>query len=140
MKRLVLCGALAVLAGCATHAPRPDELRQPPSDRLMAFQSPSDGSATIVVTRDAGALGSGCYLAVYIDGKDAAHLAGGERATFHLPDGHHVLGTWSTGKALCGYRKDADRREIDASLNKGETRKFRLIIDNGGLKIEPTSL
>jgi hypothetical protein len=140
MKRIAAALVGMLLAGCATHAPKPNEIRPVPSDRALAFQEVTGGDATLVVTRDKGFMGSGCFLAVYIDGKEAARLDTGEKAIFHVPAGHHVLGTWNAGKALCGYREGKDRREADASLNPGETRKFRILIDGGGLKLEPTSL
>lgn len=141
MKRIaVLLGGL-LLAGCATHAPKPNQIRPVPADRTLAYQEASAGDGMLVVTRDLGFVGGGCYLAVYIDGKESARLDTGERATFHVPAGHHVLGTWNAGKALCSYRQGKDRRETDASLASGETRRYRILIDaNGGLALEPTSL
>lgn len=141
MKGILVALAVVGLAGCATHAPRPNELRVAPADRLLAFQDPAGGDATLIVTRDRGFLGGGCYLAVFIDGKESARLDTGERAMFHVPSGHHVLGTWNAGKALCGYRQGRDRRETDASVASGETRRYRILIDaSGSLTLEPTSM
>jgi hypothetical protein len=140
MKWIAAALASLLLAGCATHAPKPNEIRPVPTDRALAFQDKSGGDATLIVTRDKGFMGGGCFLAVYIDGKESARLDTGEQAMFFVPAGHHVLGTWNAGKALCGYREGTDRREADASLNPGETRRFRILIDSGGMKLEPTSL
>ncbi len=141
MKRMALLLIAMLMAGCATHAPKPSEIRPVPADRLEAFQSPADGDATLVVTRDLGFMGGGCFLAVFIDGKEAARIDTGERATFHVPAGHHVLGTWNAGKALCGYREGRDRRETDASVSAGETRRYRILLDSSGsLSLEPSSL
>ena len=141
MKRMLIALAIAGLVGCATHVPRPDEVRPVPGDRLSAFQKPADGDGILVVTRDKGFIGGGCYLAVFIDGKESARLDTGERATFYVPEGHHVLGTWNAGKALCSYRQGKDRRETDASLSAGETRRYRILIDaSGTLSLEPTSI
>jgi len=141
MKKTLLLLAMALLAGCATHAPKPNEIHPVPFDRTMAYQDASAGDSKLVVTRDLGFVGGGCYLAVFIDGKESALLDTGERAIFHVPAGHHVLGTWNAGKALCSYRQGKDRRETDASVASGETRRYRILIDaNGGLALEPTSL
>jgi hypothetical protein len=140
MKRMLVWMAVLGLAGCATHAPRPSEIREAPTDRVFAFHGAAAGDATLVVTRDMGFAGSGCYMGVFVDGKEAAKLGTGERVTLHVPAGHHVLGTWQSGKALCSYRNGKDRRETDASVASNETRKFRILLDASSLQIEPTSL
>lgn len=141
MKRMTLLLVALLVAGCATHAPKQSEIRPVPADRVSAFQSPADGDATLVVTRDLGFMGGGCFLAVFVDGKEAARIDRGERVTFHVRAGHHVLGTWNAGKALCGYREGRDRRETDASVATGETRRYRILMDSSGsLTLEPSSL
>lgn len=143
MRREIGFAILSVLiSACATKPPREGQLRTPPADRLMKFQSPSDGDSAIVVTRDVGSVGSACYHAVFIDGMEVAKLATGERAVFHVPSGEHILGAWTTGSGLCGYREGTDRREQSTMLKTGETRKFRVIIDpyGGGVSIAPTTL
>jgi hypothetical protein len=133
--------SVLALAGCVTKPPRQDQLRQPPGDRLLAFQSPSDGDSTIEVIRDVGYAGSACYHAVFLDGKVVAKLATGERAIFHVPSGEHVVGTWTTGSGLCGYREGQDRRETVAVLRPGDVKKFRITITPGaGPAIDPTTL
>ncbi|NII53553.1 hypothetical protein [Luteibacter sp. SG786] len=137
----ILAACSIAIAGCVTKPPRPDQLRQPPADRLLAFQSPTDGDATIVVTRDVGMSGSGCYGAIFIDGKVAAKVATGERATFHVPAGEHIVGTWNTGSGLCGYREGKDRREVSTILKPGDEKRFRITINpNSGVEITPTTL
>jgi len=142
MRRMYLVVPMVMaLAGCVTKPPRPDQLRTPTPDRLLAFQDPSDGDATVIVTRDVGFQGSGCYGAVFVDGKVVAKVATGERITLHIPSGDHVLGTWNTGSGLCGYREGKDRRETAVTLKTGETRRFRIIIDpNAGPSLAPTTI
>lgn len=72
--------ALAVLAGCST-SPMPSEKAKPaPIERVTGFQSPSENAATIVVTRDTGYAGGGCFAAVYLNGDRVAKLVwGGSR-------------------------------------------------------------
>jgi hypothetical protein len=142
MLRIVIITAAALaMAGCVTKPPRPDQVRTPAPDRLMGFQSPSDGDATIVVTRDVGMSGSGCYGAVFMDGAVVAKLGTGERAVFHVPSGEHIVGTWNTGSGLCGYREGKDRREASVRVQPGETKRFRITINPGsGVEIAPTTL
>lgn len=140
MKRIFAAAALLTLAGCATHAPKPSDVHAVPPDRALAFQSPSDGDASIVVTRDKGFAGGGCYAGLYLDGALVAKMNPGERASLYVPSGRHVIGTWSVGKALCGYREGTDRRETDATLKPGETRKYRILIDAAGIGINPSTL
>lgn len=140
MKRIFVAAAALALAGCATHVPKPNQVRPVPSERALAFQSPSDGDASIIVTRDAGFVGGGCYAGLYLDGDLVAKMDTGERATLHVPAGRHIIGTWSVGKALCGYREGEDRRETDATLKPSELRKYRILIGNAGIEIAPTTL
>lgn len=138
---IFVAASLVALSGCVTKPPRPDQLRQPTADRLLAFQSPADGDATIVVTRDVGMSGSGCYGAIFLDGEVVAKVAAGERATFHVPAGEHIVGTWNTGSGLCGYREGEDRREVSTIVRPGEERRFRITINpSSGVEIAPTTL
>lgn len=131
----------AGLAGCVTHVPRPDQIAPTPQERLHAFQEPIENGGEVVVTRDAGFSGSGCYAAVFVNGKQVAEMNPSERAAFHLPSGESILGVWNTGKALCGYREGKDRREISVVLHPGETKHYRIIVNpNAGISLEPTTL
>lgn len=139
-KEVMLLGCL-VLAGCVTQPPATNHIRTPSQDRLFAFQSESDGDAQIIVTRDVGMAGAGCFAAVFIDGKVVAKLATGERAVFHVSSGDHLLGTWNTGAGLCGYREGRDRKESEVSTVKGQSRKYRITINpNSGVELNPTTL
>jgi hypothetical protein len=140
MKRILIALAALAIVGCATQAPKQSQIKAVPADRAMAFQSPSDGDATIIVTRDVGFAGGGCFAGLYLDGDLVAKMDTGERASLYVPSGRHVIGTWNVGKALCGYREGKDRRETDATLKPGETRKFRILIGNAGVEITPTTL
>ncbi|MGF6712702.1 hypothetical protein QFZ41_003666 [Luteibacter sp. W1I16] len=142
MKRLILCSAIALsVSACATKPPRADQLKAAPTEHLTAFQSPKDGDATLIVTRDIGMLGGGCYMALFVDGRDVGKLATGETATFHLPAGEHIVGTWITGSGLCGFREGADRTESSTIIRRGETRKFRIAaLSGGGYSITPTTI
>lgn len=133
--------AATALAGCVTKPPRADQLRTPSSDRLLAFQNQAAGDGQIVVTRDVGMSGSACYGAIFIDGAVVAKLGTGERATFYVPSGEHIVGTWNTGSGLCGYREGKDRRETSTIVKAGESKRFRITINpNSGVEITPTTI
>ena len=140
MKLIALACATLLLVGCATQAPKESQIKPVPADRALAHQSSSDGDATIIVTRDVGFAGGGCFAGLYLDGDLVAKVDTGERISLFVPSGRHVIGTWNVGKALCGYREGKDRRETDATLKPGETRKFRILIGNAGVEITPTTL
>jgi hypothetical protein len=78
---IITAASLVAVSAWTTKPPRPDQLRRPAEDRLLAYRAPIDGNASITVTRDVGALMSACYMAVFIDGHVAAKLATGEAAT-----------------------------------------------------------
>lgn len=130
-----------LLAGCATKPVNSSEAIPVPPDRLLAFQTPIAGDAgTIITVRDAGFLGGGCHLAVYIDGVLAARIGDREQATFHVPAGEHIVGTGPTGRGTCRIGEERLRRETRAVVGAGESKKFRISINpNSGPAIEPTA-
>jgi hypothetical protein len=79
---------LALLASsCATQGvPRAEATRVPP-DRLLAFTDRKDGYASVVVTRDAGLMGGGCFIGLVISGTLAARFDPAETAEFFVPPG-----------------------------------------------------
>ncbi|MGF6492081.1 hypothetical protein ABIE56_000234 [Luteibacter sp. 621] len=138
---IIVAASLVALTACTTKPPRPDQLRRPTDDRLLAFQAPSDGDASVTVTRDVGALMSACYIAVFVDGMPAAKLATGEAATLHVPAGEHIIGAWNTGSGLCGYREGKDRREQSTVLRPGDAKRYRVTVNQGsGIELSPTTM
>lgn len=132
--------AIIALSGCATHVPRPDQISQVPASRIHGYQTHNSGDAEIIVTRDAGALGSACRSAFFIDGNQAAEIGPSERAHFYVPAGQYVLGVWNTGKALCHYRAGKDRRETGQTFKPNEVKRFRITLDPGaGETLTPTT-
>jgi hypothetical protein len=124
---LAACNSVPVPAGSAVDIP---------ADRLLAFQSPSSAAdATLVVIRDVGIGHGGCYYSFYINGTFAARIDRGERATFHVPPGEVVMrvGRDPQGKALCQW-KQGEWTQRETTLSAGETKQFRLSIDQSGKK------
>lgn len=102
MRILIAAVAVAMLAGCASSAISVRDAKPVPSDEVYAFQTkPAGESGKITVVRDSGAVGSGCDIVVYVDGRRAAKIGTGQRATFYLPPGSPNLGAGLAGSGLC---------------------------------------
>jgi hypothetical protein len=105
-----------------------------PSDRLMGFQMPIEGpSGILILTRDKGMLGSGCYYGFFIDNTLAARVDNSETATFIVPTGELVLraGRDPDGRALCGVGQQ-EWTQRETIMQDGDKKHFRLSIDLNG--------
>ncbi|WLG49083.1 hypothetical protein [Pseudomonas sp. FP1742] len=130
-------GALAVvlLAGCASSAIPVSQAESVPQDELYAFQSkPSGESGKVIVVRDAGMVGSGCDIVVYVDGRKAAKIGTGQRASFYLPVGTPSIGAGLAGSGLCA---GAAIRTISANVQTGKESIYRISGDISGFYIGP---
>lgn len=127
------------LAGCATTPADHSKARPVPADRLVGFQSLVDGpSGTLVLTRDKGYLGSGCYAGFFVNEELAARIDNSETATFTVPTGELVLrvGGDPSGRGLCALSKE-HWTQRETTFRSGEKKFFRLSIDmNGKLDIQ----
>lgn len=122
------------LVGCATTPMAPNEAAAVPSERLMAFQEQSsEASATLIVTRDQGFLGSGCYYGFFINDILAARIDDAESAKFYVVPGELVLrsGRDPQGRALCGAGQN-EWTQRETIMRDGQTKHFRLSIDANG--------
>jgi hypothetical protein len=133
----ILIGALAValLPGCASTAISVRDAVPVPADEIYGFQSkPSGESGKVTVVRDSGAVGSGCDIVVYVDGRKAAKIGTGQRATFNLPSGTTNLGAGLAGSGLCA---GAAIRTIAATVRSGKESLYRISGDMAGFYIGP---
>lgn len=136
MRRIgVLAFIAAMLTGCSTTPIPASSASRVPTGRLLAFQEKTPTStATIVVTRDEGFLGSGCNLAFLIDKVLAARLAPSETANFFVEPGEHLIRVARDpqGAGLCAIDtgSGATRETI---LRDQETKYFRLLLDQSGV-------
>lgn len=133
----ILMGALGLvlLVGCATSVTPVSQAEPVPKDELYAFQSrPDDGGGTVTVVRDSGALGSGCDVVVNVDGKKAAKVGTGQRASFYLPAGQPNLGIGLADSGLCGGMAI---RSITANVQDGKESVYRISGDMSGVFIGP---
>ncbi|WP_455924535.1 3-isopropylmalate dehydratase [Pseudomonas putida] len=126
----LICAAVSVLliSGCSSfRADHPDPV---PKERLLGFQDTVDNGSTLVVRRDIGMLGGGCYVAVTIDRTVAARIGIGEVATFKVPAGERVVGiiTDTADDTLCG--KGSLHREILVQASAGQDEQVRIVSEN----------
>jgi len=143
-------GAAVFLSGCAvtpaflpsaTQPTPPENVKQAPNERLLAFQQAREGASAIaVVTRDIGPFGAACHYAVVVNGALAARLSTGEASRFYLMPGEVRMKATADPNAtgLCAIGQGADGPELRVDLRANETRHFRLHLDrHGALYILP---
>lgn len=123
-----------LIGGCSTTPQALSEAKKAPSNRLYSHQQkPNADAGTIVVTRDAGVLGSACYSYLAINGEMSARLDVGETAAFYVPPGETLLkvGRDPMGKGLCGLESKAWTQR-ETTIRPHETKYFRLTTDTNG--------
>ncbi|MEB0226248.1 hypothetical protein [Pseudomonas sp. 10S4] len=138
MKFFVGALAIVVLAGCATSPVPSSEALPAPAERVTDFQRKADGGGQIVVTRDSGFAGGGCYATVFLNGKPVARLNPKEKAVFQVPSGEWLVGAGLEGQALCGV--NAERLETETIVKPGQEKKFRIYTSgDGSVGVKPTT-
>lgn len=135
MKKCCLSIAFGlVLTGCATTPVPAISAKEAPAERVLAFQSKPEGpSGKLIVTRDKGLLGGGCFYALSINGTVAARLDVGETSAFFVSPGEVLLraGRDPQGKALCALSQD-EWTQRETLIRNNETKYYRLSIDMNG--------
>ncbi|ELC7324200.1 hypothetical protein D7T48_21010 [Stenotrophomonas maltophilia] len=143
MKKIVVSLiACVVFAGCATRQISSEQAQPVPAERVFAFNGIGDSaSGQVIVTRDIGAVGGACPLALYIDGTLAAHLQRGESVSLSVPPGNRIVSASFAGKGLCSWGDEsAHRREISQVVTAGGRTKIRLALTHDGvIQIGPTT-
>jgi len=121
---------LLLLAGCSSWKPAQEEITQVPADRLLGYQAPLAKGGQLLINRDFGGMGAGCYVAVLVDRKVAARIAVGEQVRFQVPVGTRVLGIGidEMDDTLCS--KGRLRRELAVKVEPGSQQDFRIVSDN----------
>lgn len=137
--RILIGGlALAVLGGCASSPVPYGDASPAPAERVYAYQAAKNGNSNIMVTRDSGFVGAGCFATIFLNGKPVARLNPSERASFIVPAGEWTVGAGLDGKALCGA--NPERLETDLLIKPGQTKKFRVYTSTGGeVGVRPTT-
>lgn len=140
MKLVMSMSMATLLVGCATSPTPSNEAKQAPASQLSAYQAkPSGAYGTLQVIRDSGQTGSLCSMAVFIDGKQAARLDPGQKASFYLPPDSVSIGAAYTGSGICSM--GAARVEREAIVKDGAIKKYRVFTGGDGqIDILPTTL
>jgi hypothetical protein len=129
---------LVLLAGCSSFRPDPENITPVPSDRLLAFQEEHQNGGRLIVNRDMGLMGGGCYVAIEVDRKVAARIGMAEVASFNVPAGTRVLGLTvdKMDDTLCGMGRL--HKELAVKVTPGSTQYFQVVSENrGGFDIRP---
>jgi len=136
MRKLLFMLALFSLSGCATEAVLPSQAKPAPAERVLKYQqSMKSTDATLIVVRDKGYLGSGCFTGVYLNNEKAAVLNPGEKAIFHLPAGEWSVAIKGEGKICIS---DAVPVGNYVQLKEGQTKAVRLFSDpSGNVDVKP---
>lgn len=139
MKKILLLLVSLVISGCATEAVLPSQAKLAPAERLLKYQQPQKkNDATLIVVRDKGYLGSGCFTGVYLNNEKSAVLDPGEKAIFHLQAGEWSVAIKGEGK-LCVA--DAVPVGNYIQLKEGQTKAVRLFADpSGNVDVKPLPL
>ncbi|ALN20029.1 PQQ-binding-like beta-propeller repeat protein [Ectopseudomonas mendocina] len=138
MRSILIALPLVLLAGCSSFRGNPEDIKPVPEDRLLAFQEAQENGAQIVVNRDFGMMGGGCYVAIEVDRKVAARIGVGEVATFQVRPGTRVVGITPDrmDDTLCGMGRLL--REVAVPVKAGEVQHLRIVSQNkGGFDIRP---
>ncbi|HJE29781.1 MAG TPA: 3-isopropylmalate dehydratase [Pseudomonas nitrititolerans] len=130
MRLILALTSLLSLTACSSWQPDAEDIVPVPADRVLAYQQPVEHSGEVVVTRDFGWRGGGCYIALMIDRELAARVHVGEVVRLQVPAGQRIIsiGTDPLDDTLCG--KLRLRREKLAQVEAGQTLEYRIIVDN----------
>lgn len=141
MRLIPVLISLLSLTACSSWQADPEDVVPVPADRVLAYQEPLQDAGEVVVTRDFGWRGGGCYIALMIDRELAARVHVGEVVRLQVPAGQRIvsIGTDPLDDTLCG--KLRLRREKLAQVEAGQTLEYRIIVDNEiGFDIVPQEL
>jgi hypothetical protein len=135
MRKAITALALIALVGCATTPTPVKTAEQVSSDSIYGFQEKTaEDAGKITVIRDGGFTGSGCDLIFYIEGKRAAKIGTGQKASFYVQPGDINLGLGPIFSAACG---SAAIRTISAKVRPNQESLFRLSGDMQGFYLAP---
>lgn len=138
MRSILAASMLTLLVGCSTSPVTLNEAISAPAARVTGYQAAVDGGAKIVVIRDSGFSGGGCYATVFINGNPVARLNPKEKAEFNVSPGEWTLGAALQGSGLCGL--NSERLETELSLKSGQTKTYRIYKPgDGDVGIKPTT-
>lgn len=122
-----------LLSGCTvfarTNSVAPQSGREiVDATKVLAFTEPTQGYAKVVITRDAGFMGSGCFIAVTADDVVIGRFKPKDTATFYLPATTEVMMVVPDpeGRGLCNPGMGWNPVEEKYVLRTDATNYFRI--------------
>ncbi|KAA8731014.1 hypothetical protein F4V57_14270 [Acinetobacter qingfengensis] len=134
MKKILLMCLVVGLVGCVTAPVQNNERKPLSNDRILSYKEKTEiNNSKIIVTRDSGFLGGGCYYGFWVDGKLTARFDTRETAEFFIPEGERVLraGRDPYGKGLCAVDQ-SNWTQIETIVSPEKAKTFRLSLDLNG--------
>ena len=139
MKPIILLIVALTIQGCATAASNPSSTHKPvPAARILALPSVKEpaNAATVHVMRDAQFVGSAMTTTFTFNGNDAAHIQSGEKVTFKVEPGEHLVGLKFLGNSpIFGIFRPKRFIESATHFVAGREYIFR-IVDNANWEWE----
>lgn len=132
IKTAVALLAALTLAACSTSPVRVADANPIDHSRLYITRAPTADDGVVIVVRDEGLAGSGCGIDVLLDGKPAALIGSGEKATFPATAGEHMLTMQPSDHGLCKFGRDRQKRALTFTADAGKTITFRLGVSGSG--------
>lgn len=132
MRPLLAVLPLLLLSACSSFRPEAENIRPVPAERLLAYQEALPDGGRLVVNRDMGLIGGGCYVALEVDRQLAARIAMAEVVSFEVPAGTRVLGLKidPLDDTLCGMGRL--NKELAVQVTPGSTQYFHVVSENRG--------
>ena len=132
MRSLLAVLPLVALCACSSFRPDAENIRPVPADRQLAYQDELQDGGRLVVNRDMGLMGGGCYVALEVDRKLAARIGMAEVVSFNVPAGTRVLGLKvdPLDDTLCGMGRL--NKELAVQVTPGSTQYFHVVSENRG--------
>jgi hypothetical protein len=132
MRIIIAALLVTLLAACSTSPVRPQDAQPVPADRMFITRAPAADDGIVIVVRDEGLAGSGCGIDVLLDGKPAAFIGSGEKATFPAIAGQHMLTMQPSASGLCKFGRERQKRSLTFTAEAGKTISFRIGISGSG--------
>jgi hypothetical protein len=134
----VASGLVVLLSGCIgpTLQVDPKEAPRVPVSRVQ-YVAPADASATVVIIRDLGFMGGGCFFAAHLNKVLIARMEPGEMLEIQVAPGEILLGASGdpTGAGLCGLDRAKEVVHRETFIKAGEKKHFRIRLSEGGMDI-----
>ncbi|OOF56302.1 hypothetical protein BKK56_04030 [Rodentibacter genomosp. 2] len=127
MKKMALVSVVFVSA-CSTSQVMKENASAVPQERLLAYQEYNPDYAKVIITRDSGFLGGGCYLGVRFRETDLARFDTSEMASFYIPEGdwNFAVTPDPKGQGLCSSAMGFNPAVETQHIAKDKKNEFRI--------------